>query len=130
MTAPKRILLVDDDVDFTQATRDLLEVHGYTVAVAHDGEAGILEACRERPDLMILDVMMTSDTEGFDVSRRVKDTPELRGLPIILMIGIRRAMNLPFPFEPDGDWLPVKVVLEKPVPPDKLLHEIRNVLEA
>jgi len=126
MSGSKKILLVDDDVEFTGATKDVLEAEGYEVIVAHNGPAGIEQARTQYPDLMILDVMMTSDTEGFDVSRKVHEIPELKGLPVILLTGIRQAMNLPFGFEPDDEWLPVKAVLEKPVPPRKLIEEIQK----
>lgn len=122
--AAKTILLVDDDAEFTAATRAVLESQGYDVAEAHSGADGLAAARAKKPDLMILDVMMASDTEGFDVSRAVKAEPALGGLPVILLTGMRREMNLPFALEPDPDHLPVKVVLEKPVPPAKLLEAV------
>lgn len=126
--AAKTILLVDDDPDLTAATRVVLESSGYRVLEAHSGAEGLKMASAHKPALMILDVMMASDTEGFDVSRSVKATPELAGMPIILLTGIRRTMNLPFGLEPDSAHLPVKIVLEKPVAPAKLLEEIGKLL--
>jgi len=128
VSGKKRILLVDDDKEFVQATKDLLEAHGYEVLTAHSGAQGLEIARKSYPNLMLLDVMMATDTEGFDVSRKIEESPELKGLPVILMTGIKKAMNLPFSFEPDEDWLPVKTVLDKPVPPDKLLAEIAKLL--
>ncbi|MBN1558272.1 MAG: response regulator [Lentisphaerae bacterium] len=130
MTGERRILLVDDDREFVQATRDLLEAYGYAVDAAHSGAEGLQKARAQRPDLMILDVMMSSETEGFDISRRVQEEPELQDLPVIMLTGIRKAMNLPFQFEPDKQWLPVKAVLEKPVSPDRLLAEIKKHLKS
>jgi CheY-like chemotaxis protein len=124
VSGKKRILLVDDDKEFIEGTKDLLEAHGYEVLKAHTGAQGLEMAKKSYPNLMILDVMMTTDTEGFDVSRKIEESPELKGLPVILMTGIKKAMGLPFSFEPDEDWLPVKAVLDKPVAPDKLLAEI------
>jgi two-component system, OmpR family, alkaline phosphatase synthesis response regulator PhoP len=128
VSGKKRILLVDDDREFVQATKDLLEAHGYEVLTAHSGAEGLEIARKGYPNLMLLDVMMATDTEGFDVSRSIQESPELKGLPVILMTGIKKAMSLPFSFEPDEDWLPVKVVLDKPVPPDRLLAEIAKQL--
>ena len=128
MNAKKKILMVDDDKEFVQGTKDLLEAHGYEVLTAHSGAEGLALARKSHPNLMLLDVMMTSDTEGFDVSRTIEESPELKGLPVILVTGIKKAMRLPFSFEPDEDWLPVKVVLDKPVPPEKLLAEIAKQL--
>jgi two-component system, OmpR family, alkaline phosphatase synthesis response regulator PhoP len=126
MTKTKKVLLVDDDREFVSATKELLEAYGYEVLVAYNGASGVEIAKKFRPSLMLLDVMMATDTEGFDVSRKVNAIPELQDLPVILMTGIRKAMNLPYGFEPDSAWLPVKAVLEKPVPPERLIEEVRK----
>jgi len=124
----KKILMVDDDVDFLQASRELLEQHGYEVITAGNGALGLELARRENPHLVILDVMMQTDTEGFEISRRLHDIPELIGLPIILLTGIRTAMNVSQRIVPDEAWLPVRCVLDKPVDPAILLDEIKQLL--
>jgi len=126
MPSKKRILIVDDDVNFVESNKDLLEANGYAVIFAHDGTSGLEMAKREKPDLMILDVMMATNTEGFEVSRKIPETPELRKMPVLMVTGIRREMNLPFGFEPDETWLPVNSVFEKPIDPEKLLEEIKK----
>jgi two-component system, OmpR family, alkaline phosphatase synthesis response regulator PhoP len=78
---------------------------------------------------MLLDVMMTYDSEGFDVARKLKEDPDTRRIPIICITGIRKALELPNGFEPDADWLPVKAVLEKPVKPDRLLKAVADALK-
>ena len=128
MNEKKKILLVDDDRDLVASNQDLLESEGYEVFTAHDGAAGLEKAKEVRPDLMILDVMMATSSEGFEVSREIPKTPELAGLPVIMLTGVREKMHLPFGFEPDEAWLPVKTVLEKPVDPGKLLAAVREVL--
>ena len=124
----KRILLVDDDQDFVASVSEWLKANGYEVSVALDGTSGIEKARQLKPDLMILDVMMATDTEGIEVSRKIAEIAELRTMPVILLTGIRKAKNLPFGLSPDENWLPVKIVLEKPVPPETLLAEIRKLL--
>jgi CheY-like chemotaxis protein len=124
VTKTKRILLVDDDPAFVEANKELLEAEGYVIDTAADGASGVAKAKAQKPDLMILDVMMACDTEGFDVSREVAKIPQLKDMPVIILTGIRRAKKLPFGFEPDDTWLPVKAVLEKPVPPEKLLEAV------
>ena len=126
--APKKILLVDDDRDFVESNKDLLEAQGYAILTAYDGAAGLELARRERPDLMILDVMMATDTEGFEISRKIPETPELRQMKVLLVTGIRKAMHLPFGFEPDESWLPVNEIMEKPIRPEKLLAKIEKLL--
>ena len=125
-----KILIVEDDVGLAEATKVVLEAKGYSVILAHNGTDGFQTARREKPDLMLLDVMMAHDSEGFEVARQIKDDPETRAIPVILLTGIRKAKNLPFGFEPDEDWLPVKAVLEKPVKPETLLKTIQQALKA
>lgn len=123
-----RILIVDDDVAFVESNRDLLEAYGYEVSVAHDGVDGVKLAREVRPDVIILDVMMTSETEGLDVARRVHAIPELGRTGIILVTGVAKALHLPRKLEPDEEWLPVDRVLDKPIPPERLLKEIERIL--
>jgi CheY-like chemotaxis protein len=130
MTRKRRILLVDDDQDLVQATRLLLENEGYEVGVAYDGKSGVEAAKKTRPDLVILDVMMATKTDGFEASRQLVKIPELRDLPVILVTGVAKAMRLRHKVEPDETWLPVKAVLDKPVAPEKLLREIARNLPA
>ena len=124
----KRILIVDDDVEYTESNKELLEANGYRVLVAHNGHAGLELAKKETPDLMILDVMMATNTEGFEVSRKIPETPELKNMPVLMVTGIRREMKLPFAFEPDETWLPVSSLFEKPIEPAVLLEEIKKRL--
>jgi CheY-like chemotaxis protein len=121
-----KILMVDDDVDFKEATTTLLEAKGYAMITAANGEEGYQKAKSEKPNVMLLDVMMTHDSKGFDVARKLKEDPATRDIPIIMITGIKKAKGLPFSFEPDEDWLPVKAVLEKPVKPEALLTAIKE----
>ena len=128
MSRKHLILLVDDDRELVESNRLLLESEGFEVQAAYDGKSGVEAARKIKPDLMILDVMMATDTEGFDVSRNIPKIPGLQGLPVIVLTGIRETKKLAFGFEPDDAWLPCKAVLEKPVPPEKLLEEVRKNL--
>ena len=120
----QKVLMIDDDPEFVEAISNLLDAKGYDVHTASDGKEGIAKVRAENPDLILLDVMMTTKSEGFDVARELHEDPKLKDIPIIIMTGIRREMNLPFGFEPDGTWLPVKRVLEKPVKPEVLLAAV------
>jgi len=122
----KKILIIDDDADFVEATTDLLDAKGYTVSSAPDGTSGFAAAKAQKPDLMLLDVMMTYDSEGLDMAKKFKQEPETSKIPVIMITGIRRAMNLNFNFESDDEFLPVKAVLEKPVKPEVLLDTIQK----
>jgi CheY-like chemotaxis protein len=119
-----RILIVDDDPDFREAMATLLEAKGYDVETAPDGASGLAKAREILPDLILLDVMMSGTTEGFDVARKLNAEDKLKDIPVVMTTGIRKDMNLPFGFEPDDDTLPVKEVLEKPVKPETLLSAV------
>ena len=123
----KKILVVDDNKDFVQFFEDVLSSE-YDILKAYNGEDGFELALKERPALMLLDVMMTHDTEGFEVSRRIAETPELKDMKILMITAITSEKNLPFKFEPDETWLPVDDVLEKPVTPDVLLKKVKERL--
>jgi CheY-like chemotaxis protein len=121
---PKKVLMIDDDPEFVEAISNLLDAKGYDVHTASNGKEGIEKAKAQNPDIILLDVMMTTKDEGFNVARGLHDNEQLKDTPIIMMTGIRREMNLPFGFEPDEAWLPVRKVLEKPVKPEVLLAAI------
>ena len=122
----KKVLMIDDDPEFIEAITNVLDAKGYDVASANDGKEGVAKAKKEKPDIILLDVMMTTKSEGFDVAREMSKDPNLKGTPVVMLTGIRREMNLPFGFEPDADWLPVKAVLEKPVKPEVLLKTVEE----
>jgi len=125
-----KILIVDDDAELVESTRALLEAKGYTVLTAPNGAQGYQKAKKDKPDLMLLDVMMAHDSEGFEVARQIKEDAETRRIPVIIITGIRKAKSLPFSFESDEDWLPVKAVLEKPIKPDVLLKKVAEALKS
>lgn len=128
MSDKKRILLVDDDADFAASVGEWLKTNGYSVLLAADGASGIEKAKSEKPDLVILDIMMSTEIEGIEVSRKLAEVPDLKRIPVLVLTGLRKAKNLPFGLEPDPSWLPVRSVLEKPIPPETLLAEIQRLL--
>ncbi|MFH1645440.1 MAG: response regulator [Candidatus Omnitrophota bacterium] len=120
----KRILVVDDDLDFQEATSALLEAKGYEVILAASGEECIKKAKEYNPSLILLDVMMADKTEGFQTARKIQEDEAIKDTPVLITTAIGREMNLPFKFEADEAWLPVKGVLEKPIKPELLLSEV------
>lgn len=124
-----RILLVDDDDAFVESNKDLLEAFDYEVFSASNGTDGIREANELKPDLIILDVMMTTDTEGFETARRIREIPELSNIPILLVTGVMKAMQIPALPKADRKWLPVDRILEKPIDPALLVKEVEKALK-
>lgn len=121
-----KVLIIDDDPEFVDAISNLLDAKGYDVLSASNGKDGVARAKEFIPDIILLDVMMTTKSEGFDTARELHADPNLRKVPVVMISGVRKEMNLPFGFEPDDDWLPVKAFLEKPVMPDTLLKTIEE----
>jgi len=119
-----RVLVIDDDNEFVEAMTNVLDAKGYVVDSAPNGKIGIAKAREQKPDIILLDVMMTTKSEGFDVARELHKDQKLKAVPVILITGVRKEMSLPFGFEPDETWLPVKGVLEKPVKPEVLLKTV------
>jgi len=124
-----KIAIIDDNDDFVDATKTLLEANNYAVVAAYNGTDGFALVKKEKPDLLLLDVMMAHDTEGFMLANQLKNDPETNYLPIIIITGIKKEKGLPFSYEPDDDWLPVKAVMEKPMKPAELLAKIQEFIK-
>lgn len=122
----KLVLLVDDDDDFVSVNRWLLEHEGYDVLTAGNGHE--CQRCLEthRPDLIILDMMMTREDEGFDVSRDLRNSEHTRHIPILMISAVNECSH--FLYKPDATWLPVDAFLEKPVEPQRFLREVSRIL--
>jgi CheY-like chemotaxis protein len=121
-----KILVVDDDRDFIKITRMILQSGGYDVITAASGEEGLKVMRREKPDMVILDVMMAYILEGLDIRRQMAADPDLKNIPVIMstsLTGERVQRNLPSDeYVPDSAWL------HKPIDPDKLLEQIKKTI--
>ena len=124
-----KILLIDDDADIVEAVKIVLESKGYNVITANEGDAGYKKAETERPDLVILDVMMKTKDQGFQVSYKLKNNPELSKIPILMLTSVGRETGFRFNKETDADYLPVEEFIEKPIKPHKLLVKIDKLLK-
>jgi CheY-like chemotaxis protein len=122
------ILVVDDDPDFQDQIAMVLEAAGHEVERAYDGRQALGLMRERRPALVLLDVMMTTDTEGFGVVQEIRRNEAFRDLPIIMLSAIHEEKRLSYRFEPDSDWLPVDCFLDKPVKPAVLLEAVAGSL--
>ncbi len=120
----KRVLIVDDDRDFVEAIACFLEANGFAVSRAHSGEEGLRQAKLERPDLIIMDIMMSDRTEGFFAISDIRRDPALKKVPIFLVSGL--CTHLPAFEIPDGAWMAHDVFFSKPVDTGQLLQRIRQ----
>jgi CheY-like chemotaxis protein len=122
------ILIIDDDADIREGLSTILTAKGYHVQTAGDGTDGLEQARNEKPDLIILDVMMNIETEGFNVSYTIRKDPVLMDIPILMLTSINQKTGFRFNPEEDGEFLPVDDFVEKPVSPETLLRKTQKLL--
>ncbi|HDN58887.1 MAG: response regulator [Candidatus Neomarinimicrobiota bacterium] len=124
----RKILIIEDDIDLVEALRIVLEKEGYEVIDAQEGEKGYELVVKEKPDLVILDVMMGTQDEGFHVAYRIRQNREVGEVPIIMLTAIGQETGFKFDKEKDEDFLPVEEFVEKPVTPARLVDLVRKHL--
>lgn len=123
-----KILLVDDDTDFVEATKTVLESGPYEVIVAYEGEEGLQKAREENPDLILLDIIMPVK-DGFTAAEQLKKDPELSRIPVIMLTSFAsRGQGTAIP-RGRGFALEAEDYVEKPVTPDELLSKVKQYLE-
>ena len=88
METKKKILIVDDDIDIIAVVESILRAKGYEVITANDKEQGMEMIKTEKPDLAILDVMMTTAYEGFEMAKEIVDNKELKNMPVVIQTSI------------------------------------------
>lgn len=125
-----KILIIDDDNDFLEATKIILESRNYEVISADNTKDGLLLLENKNPDLLILDIMMENKAAGIIISRQVRKNPKFKKLPILMLTGMREQTGFFFPDEPKHSrFLPVNEFLEKPAPPEILLEKVEKLLK-
>ncbi len=124
------ILVIDDDVQLVDTIKTLLESQGYHVSFAYQGEKGVELARAVGPDLILLDIMFAGPPgpDGVALSRQLHQDPELADIPIVILSGVKRMLDMPVKLAPDEDYMPVKAFLEKPFKPQELLDTIEKAL--
>lgn len=161
----KKILIVDDDIDVIAVVSAILNKEGYEVIAANDKIEGIKKAWAEKPDMAILDVMMTTHFEGFEMAKELSQNPEFKNMPVLMQSSIdiltttkpsvqemaREFRNDPSYRELDvllikdvitgnagidyrseegpSVWLSVDGFLRKPIEAEKLISEVKSLLE-
>lgn len=126
----QKILIIDDDPDFVEATRIVLESKPYKIIVASDTEEGFRKLEKEKPDLVLLDVMMERKAAGFLLSRKIRKDPKFANVPILMITSMREQTGLFFPGEAKHPvFLPVDEFVEKPVEPTILLETVEKLLK-
>jgi two-component system alkaline phosphatase synthesis response regulator PhoP len=123
-----KILLVDDDVDFVESTKTILESKPYEVIVASNGDEGLRKAKEEKPDLILLDVIMPVK-DGFTAAEQLKKDPQLRKIPTLMLTAFaEKSIETSIPVS-RGFTLETEDYIDKPVSPEELLARVEKHLK-
>jgi two-component system, OmpR family, alkaline phosphatase synthesis response regulator PhoP len=128
MAEKKKILLIDDDPDFVEAVKVIVENGGYDVKVAYDGEEGLEAVAAEKPDLIVLDVMMPV-MNGHEACAKLKANPATAKIPIILLTAVADRVTTSTYTHRDMLESEAEDYMPKPVEPKELLNLIKNWLK-
>lgn len=121
-----KILIIDDDPDFVNATRMVLEKEGYTVTSAPGGKTGIQKALDQQPDLIILDVMMDSVLDGLSTCRKMHGNPLTSDIPIVMVTSIANTDYAAL--FPTDEYIHMDAFLSKPIDPGVLMKKVQRIL--
>ena len=128
MTAKAKILLIDNDIDFIEMNKAVLEHHGYEVKAAYNSLEGYELACLESPDLIVLDLMMEQHDSGFKLAKKLKQDPAIKNIPVLMLTAVADRTGFKFSQEKDGYWMKTNAFIEKPCPPKDLMAKIEQML--
>ncbi|MFQ5721990.1 MAG: PleD family two-component system response regulator [Candidatus Aminicenantales bacterium] len=129
MKPKAKILLVDDDPDFLEIHKTILEKHNYQVLTATSAEEGLMRVRTDLPDLIVLDLIMEKHDAGFSFSKKVKTDPLFKKIPILMVTSVAEATGYRFSLEEDGYWMKVDDFIDKPVKPEVLLEKVSSLLK-
>jgi len=121
-----KILIVDDDPDFVSYTRTVLESSDYAVVSAGNSDQGMLTLAREKPDLVVLDVIMSSVLDGLNMSQRMADDPDLKHVPIVMVTSIANTDYAAL--FPTDESIHIDAFLTKPIAPAELLRQVGKLM--
>lgn len=128
MSEKKRILIIDDDMDYAEALRIVLENNGYAVDHAPNISDGRMSMERNRPDLIVLDVMMDKHTDGFEFCYSLKHDEECKRIPVLMVTAVTEKTGFKFSPETDGEYLEADDYVAKPIPVAELLSRVKKLV--
>jgi CheY-like chemotaxis protein len=131
----KKILLIDDDIDLTENIARVFKSVGYEVTLAYNGTDGLKKAVSEKPDLILLDIIMENDTAGFEIADQIRSEQpfskykDIKNTPIIMLTSINQVTNSRFSLDDKNNFLPrINGFLTKPINLDALLEKVKQIL--
>ena len=128
MTEKKKILIIDDDKDYGEALRIVLENNGFKVDHVLNIQDGRKTLEADRPDLIILDVMMDKHTDGFDLCYSLKHDDTCSNIPILMVTAVTDKTGFKFSPDTDGEYLQADDYVAKPIPVPELLSRVKKLI--
>jgi CheY-like chemotaxis protein len=128
--ATKKVLLIDDDADVHQVVKMILEPKGYQVQCALTGPSGLEAARSMMPDVLLLDIMLDTPSEGFHLAYTLKNDDLLKTIPIVIISSIGKKMGIDYAKELGTDYVPASVFIDKPFDAETLLKALNQALSA
>jgi len=128
MAEGKKILIIDDDKDYVNALEVILGSGGYQVDHAYNIADGDKAIDGNKPDLIILDVMMERHTDGFDFCYKLKHDEELKNIPVMMVTAVTDKTGFKFSPETDGEYFEADDYVKKPIPVAELLSRVTKLL--
>ena len=128
-----KVLLIDDDADFRVAVKSLLESHGYAVLEAASGHEGLQMVREQKPDAILLDIMMETTVEGYGVNHSLKyrdEYAEFRHIPVFMISSITESPDERFPMSAEVEMIRPDGYLSKPLDIPELLRVLEQTVGA
>jgi CheY-like chemotaxis protein len=129
-TGTKRVLIIDDDVDFLETSEVTLTGAGYSVTTAKSAEEGLSVAAEAKPDVVLLDLMLERPDAGFTVAHELRRRPEMKEVPILLVTAAARDTGFRFNLDSPEDrrWIKVDRILNKPLTRADLIAKVAEAV--
>jgi len=128
MEKKAKILLVDDDIDFVESTKIILESKPYEVIVAYEGDEALRKAKEENPDLILLDIIMPVK-DGFTAAEQLKKDPQLGKIPVLILTSFSQRIGETSIPVSRGFTLEAEDYIDKPITPEGLLAKVEKYLK-
>ncbi len=128
-----KVLMIDDDPDFRASVKSLLESHGHTVLEAGSGKEGLRQVLECKPDVILLDIMMESDVEGYGVTYSLKyreEYAEFREVPLFMVSSIEESPDERFPLSAEAEMIRPDRYLTKPLDIPRFLQLLEKAAAA
>ena len=132
MTERPKILIVEDDIDMVEVMKITLKAKNYQVKNVFTPEEGLQTAKKEKPDLIILDVMFGSkgNAKGFDYAIKIRKNKTLAGIPILMISAVNvKKPGFGFSDQEGGEYLPIDGFIDKPAQPEDLVQKVEELLK-